>query len=332
MPSLPSLRSLSSLLSLPSLPSLPSPSSPSSLRSLPSLLSLLSLPSLSSLLSLPSLSSLRLSSSPCFVALVSALASALVLTLPARVQAAPRPFDHTRALAKIHAFDRAYRASYGRGVGRYFGRLWARLNARRQRVAGKDETVWQRYVKDLARRGLRPRRIDCTLYAQAVLEAGMDPDEYRELRREHNQLWPGRGFAGWSVGHLLVEKHGWKAYAFIRPGAGHYHYYLHFFRRKGEYPVWKQPNIRIERHFTLGRDDRAIEALLRRNRFGWGFSQGGIHTWITSGRLLKEVHFDAAPSRRYELRAEGLEPVPLFETTRLVEFDDYPVHLVVFPP
>ena len=99
------------------------------------------------------------------------------------------------------------------------------------------------------------------------------------------------------------------------------------------------PNIRIERYFTRGKDDRAIEDLLRKNRFGWGFSQGGIHTWITSGRDLKECHFDAGPSKNYEIptahslfSTTGLRSEPLFETTRFVAFDDYPVHLVVFPP
>jgi len=238
------------------------------------------------------------------------------------------------------AFDRAYRADYERGVCRYYGRKWASTYARRQRWAGGEQTVWQRYVSELRKRGVKPRRIDCTLYAQAILEAGMTSQSYRQLWRGHRAIWKAKGFAGWSVAHLLTRQHGWRAYAFIRRGAPHYHYYMHHFIKRREYPVWKQPNIKLERHFILGKDDRAVEALLERHRFGWGFSDGGIHTWVTRGRDLKECHYDSGPSRRYEIPSHhplyrvGLQNQrePLFKTTRFVAFKDYRVHLVVFPP
>jgi hypothetical protein len=274
-----------------------------------------------------------------------ACACAAVLVAAFAVPAAAAPatavsFDHRGARKKMIAFDRAYRADYARGVGRYYGRLWASSYARRQRSADGAQTIWQRYMGELRKRGVKPRRIDCTLYAQAVLEAGMPARSYRELWRGHRAIWKARGFAGWSVAHLLTTHHGWRAYAFIRRGAPHYHYYMHHFIKRQEYPVWKQPNIKIERHFTLGRDDRAVEALLKQHRFGWGFSDGGIHTWITSGRDLKECHYDSGPSKRYEipqghsLYRVGLQGArePLFKTTRFVAFRDYRVHLVVFPP
>lgn len=104
------------------------------------------------------------------------------------------------------------------------------------------------------------------------------------------------------------------------------HYTRHF--ERGRYPVWKQPSIRIERHFVLERDAEAIEQLLERGVFGFGFSLGGIHTWLTLGRELKEVHYDSGPSRRYASDT----PYKMFETTRFVDFDDYDVHFVALPP
>jgi len=137
--------------------------------------------------------------------------------------------------------------------------------------------------------------------------------------------------------HHHFEKLGWKAYAVIHPTARFYHFYKKHFIKNRVYPVWKQPDIRIEGHFELGKHDRAIEALLRRGRLGWGFSDGGIHTWIASGVTLKECHWDSGPSRRYEIpETHALSAVlrrePFFENTPLVKFTDYGAHLIVFPP
>jgi hypothetical protein len=241
-------------------------------------------------------------------------------------------FDVSRAQRKIRELEQTYRSTYDRGTCPYYGRWWANHYARRSRLPGSQETVWDHYRKLLAQRGQKPQRLDCTLYAQEVLQAGMDPAEYQKLLQGHRRIWGPRGFAGWSVGHLLTTEHGWKAYAIVRPGARYYSYYLKHLRR-GVLPVWKQPSIKIEQHFIVGQHDRAIEALLRRGRLGWGFSDGGIHTWVTSGVDLKECHWDSAPSKALEIPGiPAAERQPFFETTRLLNFADYGVHLVVFPP
>jgi hypothetical protein len=260
--------------------------------------------------------------------------AALLLLLASPASA----FDFDGARRKMKVFEKAYSGE----SCQYYGRKWATLYAKRT-PARKDkrQTVWQQWVRQLRKKRLRPRRVDCTLYAQAVLEAGMDADDYARLRKEHNRLWRARGFAGWSVAHILTTKHGWKAYAVIGPDAPTYHYYMYHFRKRGRYPIWKQPDIKIEAYFRLDdkRDRKRIEKLLRRREFGWGFSEGGIHTWITSGVKLKECHYDKGPSPKYDIpesdglfQANDLRANPLFKTTRFVKFTDYGVHLIVFPP
>ena len=167
----------------------------------------------------------------------------------------------------------------------------------------------------------------------------MLPTNYQRLRKEHKAIWGARGFAGWSVAYLLTERFGWKAYAVISTSARYYSYYLNHFKAKREYPVWRQPNIEIEEFFILGQQDSAIERLLAKHEFGWGFSDGGIHTWITHRTELKECHYDCGPSRKYDIpsthayyQTSNLGQHTLFKTTRLVDFTDYAVHLVVFPP
>jgi hypothetical protein len=265
---------------------------------------------------------------PCLLCVFTALPSG----------AAEAAFDARTAERRARAFERSYFSNYDSGVSRFYGRLWAKIYARKVKQ-GSASTVWQQFVDELAAQGTRPMRLDCTLYAQEILRAGMRAEEYERLRREHNALWPGRGFAGWSVGYLLTTKFGWKAYAIINRSSTYYGYYLHHFRTKKQYPVWKQPNIDIEAHFILGKDDRAIERLLQAHRFGWGFSDGGIHTWITFQTNLKECHWDCGPSRRYEIpnthdyyRTSDLKHHTLFKTTRFIRFSDYHAHLVVFPP
>lgn len=247
-------------------------------------------------------------------------------------------FDFDGARRKMRAFDRAYAGE----SCPFYGRMWASVYARRTPAKGsKKRTVWQRWVQDLRKKRLKPRGLDCTLYAQAILAAGMAADDYARLREEHQRLWGARGFAGWSVAHILTTKHGWQAYAVIGPAAPTRHYYIYHFRERSRYPVWKQPDIKIEAYYRLDdeRDRMRIEKLMRRRKFGWGFSEGGIHTWITSGVNLKECHYDKGPSPRYDMpeshalfQAGNLRVNPLFKTTRFVKFTDYSVHLIVFPP
>jgi len=96
-----------------------------------------------------------------------------------------------------------------------------------------------------------------------------------------------------------------------------------------EYPVWRQPNIKIEDFYILGQDDTEIEELLKKHQFSWGFSEDGIHTWITNYTDLLECHWDGTPAAKYN--PNNWLP-DLFETTRFIEYKDYDVHIIVVPP
>ncbi len=217
--------------------------------------------------------------------------------------------------------------NYNESVSRFYGRVWLDNYAKHQFLG--EKSFYDDYLQELSNRNMQKIRMDCTIYCAKVLKAGMGTDEYSKLVKYHNEIWPGDGFAGWSVGHLLVDKFGWKAYAFIEPGAGYYHHYFSHFKDKREYPVWRQPNIKIEAYYSLGQDNAEIEELLSKYKFSWGFSQDGIHTWITSYTDLLECRWDGPPAARYN----SDEWLPdLFITTRFIRYKDYDVHIIVVPP
>jgi hypothetical protein len=255
-----------------------------------------------------------------------------IFTIAAAAEDVKQPcrpaFDHKKAAERIQEIADCYVSNYDEGLCPYYGRLWKAGFASTRVYGDTRMTVWEHYRLALKTAGLVPKQLDCTLYAQEILKAGMSRRDYSRLWAEHRKIWGDRGFAGWSVGYLLVEKLGWHAYAIVDPDAPDYALYIRSFKSKMVYPVWRQPAIPIEGYFVSGRDDASIEALLRRHAFGWGFSEGGIHTWITEGVELKECHFDSGPTRQYDADL----PYRLLETTRFTAFKDYHVHLVVFPP
>ncbi|MEA1973724.1 MAG: hypothetical protein U9N34_10610, partial [Candidatus Cloacimonadota bacterium] len=180
-------------------------------------------------------------------------------------------FDSKAAIKESNDILSEHWKNYYERVSRYYGGFWFD-NYAKQQVIG-ERTCYDDYLKELKKRDLKRIRMDCTLYSAKVLKAGMGSEEYSKLVGFHDEIWPGKGFAGWSVGHLLVDRFGWKAYAFIEPGAKYYHHYLSHFKDKKEYPVWRQPNIKIEDYFILGKNDSEIEELLRKHKFSWGFSE-----------------------------------------------------------
>ena len=239
-----------------------------------------------------------------------------------------RTFDVVKSGSRIADIDRTFFLNYESGVSPWYGRVWRDEFAKKNQYPNSEMTVWQHFRQTLAENDLMPQRLDCTLYANEILKAGMSKNDYRRLWAEHRKIWGPSGLSGWSVGHLLTEKFGWRAYAVIHPEAPDYSYYMSYFQKKHEYPVWRQPNIRIEKYFISGQDVKAIEGLLTKHPFGWGFSEGGIHTWIVTGTDLKECHFDSGPMKRYDAN----NPHRLLETTPFTQFHDYNVHLIVFPP
>ena len=237
-------------------------------------------------------------------------------------------FDSAKSNSRIATIERTFFTNYEGGVSPWYGRVWRDEFAKKHQFQNTEMTVWQHFQQTLAAHDMTPQRLDCTLYANEILKAGMSKNDYRRLWAEHRKIWGPSGLSGWSVGHLLTEKFGWRAVAVIHTDALDYGYYMSFFQKKHEYPVWRQPNIEIEKYFISGRDDDEIETLLSQQAFGWGFSEGGIHTWITSGTDLKECHFDSGPMKQYDTS----NPYKLLETTRFIEYRDYNVHLIVFPP
>ena len=235
-------------------------------------------------------------------------------------------FNSEAALNKSQQIVYEYFKDYSGSVSRYVGKVWLESISKQQNI--RDITVFEDYLNELQRKNLKNIRMDCTIYAEECLRAGFKKDTFNLLKKYHNEIWQGKGFAGWSVAYLLTNEFGWKAYAFINPGAINYnHYTTHFIN--GEYPVWMQPNTQIIGYFILGEDNEKIESLLSEQEFGWGFSEDGVHTLITNFTDLKECHWDGPPAEKYN--RNNSFPV-LFETTRFVEFEDYDVHLVVFPP
>lgn len=236
-------------------------------------------------------------------------------------------FNSNNAMERSNELVEEHWRNYHKGVSRYYGWVWLDNDAKDKSIG--DVSFYEDYLQELESRNLRKIRMDCTIYCAKVLKAGMGSDEYSKLVGFHDKIWAGKGFAGWSVGHLLVDKFGWKAYAFIEPGANYYHHYTSHFKDKNEYPVWNQPNIKIEEYFILGEDDTKIAELLSKHKFSWGFSEDGIHTWITNYNDLLECHWDGTSSAKYN--SNNWLP-DLFETTKFIEYKDYDVHLVVFPP
>jgi hypothetical protein len=249
--------------------------------------------------------------------------SILFLNLFAQESSNSADFVSKKAIERSNELVLEYSKGYHNNVSRLVGNVWL------SSVKKSNIAVYNDYIKELKKDSLKPKVMHCTIYAEACLKAGFSSSDFKKLKMYHKEIWDNKGFAGWSVAHLLTEKFGWKAYAFIRKGAKDYNHYLHFFKNKKEYPVWKQPNIKIEKFFILGKDDLEIKNLLSKFEFGWGFSKDGIHTWITNYTDLKECHWDGPPAKKYN--PNNYLPF-LYETTPFLEFYDYNIHLLVFPP
>ncbi len=261
-----------------------------------------------------------------FIIIVSLTMNYFLFTQETTPQTNP-VFNADTAMERSNEMVKEHWENYHKGVSRYYGRVWLDNYAKGYYIG--DSTYHDDYIQELRKRDMQKVRMDCTIYCAKVLKAGMGSEEYSKLVNYHNAIWSGYGFAGWSVGHLLVDRFGWKAYAFIESGANYHHHYISHFKDKKEYPVWKQPNIKIEAYYSLGEDDAEIEKLLSQHKFSWGFSKDGIHTWITNYANLLECHWDGTPAAKYNVNNWFPD---LFETTRFIEYKDYNVHIIVVPP
>ena len=236
-------------------------------------------------------------------------------------------FNSEAAIKKSNDIVNEYWETYMDSVSRYYGGYWLDNYAKHQYIG--NISFLDDYLGELENNDIKSIRMDCTIYCARVLKAGMGVAEYSKLIGYHRGIWNSKGLAGWSVGYLLVDRFGWKAYAFIEPDANLHPHYISYFKNSNEYPVWNQPNIKIEEYYVLGRDIDKIENLLKKYDFSWGLSQDGIHTWITHYSDLLECHWDGVPAAKYNLNISFPD---LFETTEFIEFKDYDVHIIVVPP
>jgi len=236
-------------------------------------------------------------------------------------------FNSTKAIKKALSLEQEYFSNYDLGTNRFAGRLWLDYS-KRETQKNNRKTLYEKYLEELSEKSLELYELDCTTYAEECLKEGLESINYKKLKQFHNEIWPGLGLAGWSTAYILTEKFNWKAYLFISSNAKDKDYYITNFNTKQKFPVYNQPDIKLENYFIKPQQDKDIKELLNKQEFGWGFSEQGIHTWITNYNNLKECHWDGAPSKKYNYKNFPL----LFETTKFNEFTDYNIHLIVFPP
>jgi len=210
-------------------------------------------------------------------------------------------FNSEAAIKESNDIVNKHWETYKDSISRYYGGFWLDNYAKHQYIGNISSL--DDYQQELKKNNIESIRMDCTIYCARLLKAGMGAEEYSKLIEYHGDIWNSKGLAGWSVGYLLVDRFGWKAYAFIEPNADYHSHYISHFKDNQEYPVWNQPNIKIEEYYVLGRNDDKIENLLKKYDFSWGLSQDGIHTWITHYSDLLECHWDGVPAAKYNLTA-----------------------------
>jgi hypothetical protein len=236
-------------------------------------------------------------------------------------------FNSPNAINAIAKIENDYFNNYRKNISKYYGTMWynsALMNV--DSISGKSQ--WDNYLDEMKSLKIKPDSFHCTIYAVKALEAGMG-DEFKRLVKLHNKYWGNREFAGWSVAYLLSTYFNWKAYLIVDEYVPEYKQCSNNYRNRKCYDVWRQPDIKLEKIYVLGKDDLLIDSLLNKNEFGWGFSNQGIHTWITRFNMLKECRWEGAPSIKYDYCENCC---PLFKIHHFLEFKDYGSHVVVFPP
>lgn len=233
-------------------------------------------------------------------------------------------FSSVDAINKIVAIENEYFVDFEKNASKYYGTVW-RQNAE-QKIIKDSLTQYQDYLNKLGE--IQPDSLHCTLYAYEGLKAGLDDDQLKELENIHRRIWQSREIAGWSIGYILVKYFNWSAYLFINPNSQEYQHCLKSYRKNKTYPVWKQPNIPLKELYLIGEQDSLINHLLMQNEFSWGFSEQGIHTWITRFNILKECNWLGKPSKNYQ--AYDSEK-PLFLKTEFSKYLDYDSHVIFFP-
>lgn len=235
-------------------------------------------------------------------------------------------FNSVKAINRIADIENEYFQNVRDSVSRYYGTVW-REGAERIMV-NDSVSQYEMYLEKLSPEISKPDSLHCTLYAYEGLKAGLTKEQLTELEKYHRDIWKSREIAGWSIGFILVKYFDWKAYLFLNPNSNEYEHCLKSFNRNKSYPVWKQPDIPLEKMFIIGQEDSLINNLLLEHEFTWGFSEQGIHTWITRFNELKECNWLGAPALIYQ--SHEFEK-PLFLSTDFNEYFDYSSHVIVVP-
>jgi len=232
-------------------------------------------------------------------------------------------FNSCKAINKIVDIENEHNFCLQNNVvSKYYGTLW-RENAENTKI-NDSLNIYKNYINTLRKDLKKPDSLHCTIYAYEGLKAGLSENQFVKLEKIHKKIWKSREHAGWSIGYLLVTRFKWKAYLVISPDSKEFKHCIKSYKLNKTYPVWKQPNIPLEDLLIIGQDDDKINSILNKNEFGWGFSEQGIHTWITRYNKLKECNWMGSP-----LPSEN--NIPLFITTNFKNYHDYNSHIIIFP-
>jgi hypothetical protein len=235
-------------------------------------------------------------------------------------------FDSPKAVNRIAEIENEYFNRVVKSQSKYYGTVW---QEKAKTIFEENDTIslFEKYKNLVAERNEKVDSMHCTIYALEALKAGMG-EKFYIMDSLHKKIWKDREYAGWSVGHILTEKMGWAAYLIISKNSKEYENCIKNYKKDGKYHVWKQPDIRIEKMYNFDTEKVAINRLLEKHEYGWGFSEQGWHTWITRFKELKECNWLGAPSMKYALEGDK----PLFLSTKFTKFYDYNSHIIIFPP
>lgn len=235
-------------------------------------------------------------------------------------------FNSVKAINKIAVIENEYFNNYTDSISKYYGTVWR--EQAENTLLKNNRTLYEEYIKSLPKTIKKPDSMHCTIYAFEGLKAGLDSLQLSKLKKLHKDIWKTREVAGWSIGYLLVKHFNWQAYLILDPNSKEYSHCIKAFQKNKSYPVWKQPDIPLEQLFIKGKHDSLINNLLKKHEFGWGFSEQGIHTWITRFNILKECYWLGAPALQFQ---EEKLAKPLFLKTAFKNYLDYNSHVVIFP-
>ncbi|MCB9234202.1 MAG: hypothetical protein H6581_21275 [Bacteroidia bacterium] len=238
-------------------------------------------------------------------------------------------FDAPRAINALAKMENHYFRHYTRGISPFYGTVW-REYAELDSLPGLQKSRFDSYRDRLTQLGMRPDSMHCTLYAVRALEAGMGAN-WKVLEAAHRSIWKEREHAGWSLGYLLVRDFGWRAFLLIDRDSREFDHCLRAWQGRKTYPVWRQPEIPLSGFYIRGENDSAFYKLLAQNEFGWGFSEQGIHTWITRFGELKECNWQGAPGQIYAQQPSWVDQ-HLFLTIPIQHYQRYLSHVVIFAP